>query len=73
MIKPEYQIGTSRTEGTLLQTCTFFHTTECAETPKSVLDLLPALLRDLRAIWIRNRIMLQDQLMKMVGEWENPT
>lgn len=70
MVKPEYQSGTSRNEGTLLQTRTFFHTTECAEIPRSVLDLLPSLLRDLRDIWMRNRIKLQDQLMKMVGEFE---
>ena len=68
MVKPEYQSGTFRDEGTLLQTRTFFHTTECAEIPKSVLDLLSSLLRDLRDIWMHNRIRLQEQLMRMVGE-----
>ena len=68
MVKPEYQSGISRDEGTLLQTRTFFHTTECAEIPKSVLDLLSSLLRDLRDIWMHNRIRLQEQLMRMVGE-----
>ena len=68
MVKPKYQNDTSHNEGTLLQTRTFFHTTEYAEIPKSVLDLLSSLLRDLRDIWMHNRIKFQDQLMKMVGE-----
>lgn len=68
MVKSGHQNVASRNKGFLLRTCTFFHTTECAKIPRSIIELLRSLLRTLEDVWTQNRIQLKDRLMKMVSE-----
>ena len=67
MVKPDHGQTTFRNDSTLLETCTSFHTTECAEIPASPLHLLMSLLAKLRVNWTHNHAKLQNRLMEMVS------